>query len=559
MLPAFPFSASTRLYPEWPVAVMPSVDERTAKQLTVAMLSVEPNSEIARAAGILGFTTPANYGGVDEVLRRLRMPPYDAAPELAVADLWTVYRAWILALACALAFIVAVSLRLVLQSRNLKLNRKLLLESQRRYQGLVDWSPIGILVHRMGQVVFANPAAVRILRSESSVELIGVATQNLLLPEYVTPDAAVQAQDPNESSALHHTQLKCLDGKVIEVEMQSTPIEFAQAPAMQVSFQDITKRRSVEARLRLFASVFTHAREGIVIADAKGLLVEVNDTFTTITGYSRQEAVGQNPRKLLWSGRQSLEFYAARNKILAETGQWSGEVWNRRKNGEIYAEMTTISAVRDESGVTQSFVALIVDITPLKEHQKQLEHIAHYDALTGMPNRVLLADRMQQGMLQCQRRNTSLAVAFLDLDGFKAVNDIHGHDAGDELLIALAQRMKAALREGDTLARIGGDEFVAVMGDLETVQDCEPVLARLLQAAADPVRVGQVMLQVSASVGVTLYPQDGADADQLMRHADQAMYLAKETGKNRYHMFDVAKDAAVQTPRDGVEHLHDAT
>jgi len=316
-------------------------------------------------------------------------------------------------------------------------------------------------------------------------------------------------------------------------------------------------RTRADMRLQLAASVFTHAREGIAITDATGTLIEVNNTFTHITGFSREEALGQNLR-VLKSGRHGPEFYASMWRDLTGNGYWDGEIWNRRKNGDVYAQMITISAVRDAEGRTQNYVSLFTDITPMKEHQRQLEHIAHYDALTSQPNRVLLADRLQQAMAQSQRRNESLAVAFLDLDGFKAVNDRHGHDVGDQLLITLAQRMRAALREGDTLSRIGGDEFVAVLVDLERPQDCEPVLERLLQAAASPLTVGESVLQVSASIGVTVYPQDAADADQLMRHADQAMYVAKQAGKNRYHLFDVAHDEAVKTQRESLEHIAQA-
>lgn len=187
-----------------------------------------------------------------------------------------------------------------------------------------------------------------------------------------------------------------------------------------------------------------------------------------------------------------------------------------------------------------------------------LEHIANYDALTHLPNRVLLADRMQQTMIQSQRSGQSLAVIFLDLDGFKAVNDLYGHGIGDRLLITLSQRMKAALREGDTLARIGGDEFVVVLTNLKQTSDCEPLLMRLLEAAAEPVQLDEHRLEVSASIGVTLYPQDGVDAEQLLRHADQAMYLAKQAGKNCYHMFDVAQDVAVKHKRENLEHIRSA-
>ncbi|MDZ4315145.1 MAG: EAL domain-containing protein [Azonexus sp.] len=316
----------------------------------------------------------------------------------------------------------------------------------------------------------------------------------------------------------------------------------------------VIEKTAAEVRLQLAASVFTHAREGIMITSAEGCIIEVNDTFSRITGYSREDAIGHNPH-ILESARLPAEHYTAMWQALAEKGHWYGEAWSRRKNGEVYAAMITVSAVRDIAGLTQHYVALFTDITPMKEHEQQLEHIAHYDVLTNLPNRLLLADRLQQAVVQSQRRADSIAVVYLDLDGFKAVNDKHGHAVGDELLIVLAERMKGALREGDTLARIGGDEFVAVLVDLEAPEDCKPVLERLLQAAAGAVIAGKQELQVSASIGVTLYPKDGVDADLLLRHADQAMYLAKQAGKNRYHLFDIDHDAAASVLRENLESI----
>lgn len=324
-----------------------------------------------------------------------------------------------------------------------------------------------------------------------------------------------------------------------------------------LAHENITQRKLAEDKLKLAATVFSHAGEGIMITDASGSIIEVNDTFCFITGYSRDEAIGQNPR-MLQSGRQSPEFYAAMWKSLLEKSYWVGEVWNRRKSGEVYAELLTISAVRNATGEVQNYVALFTDITLMKVHQDQLEHIAHYDALTNLPNRALLADRISQAIVQSQRHHHSLAVAFLDLDGFKDVNDVHGHNVGDELLIMLSQRMKEALREEDTLARIGGDEFVAVLADLAKVADCEPVLERLLKAAADPVTVGEVVLKVTASIGVALYPQDNTDADQLLRHADQAMCVAKQAGKNRYQLFDTAQNDEVKAQRESISDIRSA-
>jgi diguanylate cyclase (GGDEF)-like protein/PAS domain S-box-containing protein len=310
-----------------------------------------------------------------------------------------------------------------------------------------------------------------------------------------------------------------------------------------------------ETKLRSAASIFTHAREGITITSADGTIIDVNDAFTRITGYHLDEVVGRNPR-ILSSGRQSKTFYAAMWRDLIEHGCWYGEIWNRRKNGEVYAEMLTISAVRDSDGNTVRYIALFSDISSIKEHEKQLEHISHYDALTALPNRVLLADRLRQAMAQAQRRGQHLAVILLDLDGFKVINDKYGHEAGDLLLLTVATRMKQVLREGDTLSRLGGDEFVVVLVDLDDMATCVPMLARLLEAAAQKVHSGNFSLQVSASLGITFYPQtEDVDADQLIRQADQAMYQAKLAGKNRFHVFDAEHDSNVRGHYDSLERI----
>jgi len=310
--------------------------------------------------------------------------------------------------------------------------------------------------------------------------------------------------------------------------------------AMGVVF-DITERKQIEEKLRLTARVFDTTLESVIVTDADGNLVDVNTSFSLISGYSKEEVIGKNPR-LLQSGRHERAFYEAMWQALASRGHWSGEIWNRRKNGEIFPVWLTISALTDADGKPTHYVGISSDISLLKQHEKQLEHIAHYDALTGIPNRVLLADRMKQAIAQTERNRKLLGVCYLDLDGFKPINDTFGHEAGDRVLIEISQRITRTLRSGDTVARLGGDEFVILLLDLEEEDECKTTVERLLEAIGKPLEVVGKSFSVTASIGITLFPLDNQDADTLLRHADQAMYITKQTGRNRYHLYDAELD-----------------
>lgn len=300
----------------------------------------------------------------------------------------------------------------------------------------------------------------------------------------------------------------------------------------------VRERDLAQSGLELAASVFSHAREGILITDAEQRIVEVNDAFTRLTGYPRSEVIGRTPQ-LLKSSRHNDAFYAAMQTNLAEHGYWEGEIWNRHRSGEERAHLMTVTAVRGPDDCVSHYVALFMDITQQKAVEAQLQQNAHYDALTGLPNRVLLADRLNHAMARARRGDRQLALAYIDLDGFKEINDRWGHQAGDHLLIVLAERMRAALRESDTVARLGGDEFVAVMADQASEAGSVALVGRLLEVLAEAVPYQDEALSVSASIGLAFFPkQDSMDADQFLRQADQAMYRAKLSGKNRFHVFD---------------------
>ncbi|WP_394787040.1 cache domain-containing protein, partial [Rhodoferax sp.] len=414
----------------------------------------------------------------------------------------------LLALAVALTVGLGASYLFSLWSRKLfkryhdekEASSRALLESQALYRLIADNSSdvIWLMALPGKQLTYISPAIARLL-GWTAEEVMAQPLDASLTVESARRMDAVLVDSFNRLAAgddaarffTIELDQPCKDGRIISTELVATMLldEAGQPRQVLGITRDITERKQVQADLMLAASVFTHAREGIMITTLDGDIIDVNDAFTRITGYLREEVVGKNPR-LLKSGRQSNAYYAAMWGDLMHKGHWHGEVWNQRKCGEVYPQMQTISAVCDAQGNKLRFVALFSDITSIKVHQNELEQIAHFDALTRLPNRVLLADRLRQGLSQALRRGQLLAVAYLDLDGFKGINDTHGHDVGDHLLVVLADRMKQVLREGDTLARIGGDEFVAVLVDLDDMADCVPMLNRLLAAAAQPVQAG---------------------------------------------------------------------
>ncbi|MFA3789904.1 EAL domain-containing protein [Aliiglaciecola sp. SL4] len=433
--------------------------------------------------------------------------------------------------------------------RKLFNSQKLLLKSENEFSEHIKKTPLGCISWDKNLICTKwNKSAERIFGYKAHEAIGKHASDLILLPELQEELWNIYQLLLTQKGGENNTNKNLTKaGDIITCEWHSTPILDQHGSVIGVTslVQNVTKDKQNEEQLKLAASVFSHAREGIIITDTKGDIIDVNQTFVNITGYSKKEVLGKNP-SILKSDRQSDDFYQKLWLSISKHGFWCGEIWNKRKNNEIYAQLLTISAVNDENGNVKNYVAIFTDISEFKEQQLKLEHMAHYDVLTDLPNRTLLADRLRIAISHSKRNEKLLAVVFLDLDGFKEINDSHGHSLGDELLVIIASRLKETIRECDTLSRFGGDEFVAVLADLQTQHDFSPIVNRMLKAASVPVTIDNLTLKVSASIGVTLYPADQTDADQLIRHADQAMYLAKQKGKNCYHLFDIKSEDAIK-------------
>ncbi|TAH51832.1 MAG: EAL domain-containing protein [Betaproteobacteria bacterium] len=315
--------------------------------------------------------------------------------------------------------------------------------------------------------------------------------------------------------------------------------EFARITALAV------QKVRAEAALRLSSAVFESTRDGVVITTLEPRIVSVNPAYTEITGYPLDEVYGRNPG-FVKSGRHGRQFYQEMWASLIAVGYWQGEIWNRRRNGEVYPQWLTISTVRDESGRASHYVGVMTDLTQLRRSEQQLERLSHYDPLTDLPNRLLVKSRLEHAIEQAHRHQTGAAVLFLDLDRFKNVNDGLGHPAGDELLRAVAQRLRSGLRDEDTLARSGGDEFIVILEDLHSPDEAASVAQKLIRLVQQPfVLAGGHEVIVSASIGVALYPEDGETVTELNQHADVALYRAKELGRNTFCFHSAALTSRV--------------
>ncbi|MFZ2855839.1 MAG: EAL domain-containing protein [Rhodocyclaceae bacterium] len=403
------------------------------------------------------------------------------------------------------------------------------------------------IVHAIGEGVIgvedAPPHRVRFLNPAAQT-LLGLGEHEVIGRPLAEIIGRVPAADGQAEGLLD----RLVHGRSFEAMIVSAGRE-APFPALFVSshtldesglivltVQDVTARWEADEQLRLAEQVFEYSPEAILVTDGDGAILRVNPAFTLITGYPPEDVIGQNPR-ILRSDRHDADFYRAMWRALAEEDHWHGEIWDRRKNGEIYPKWLCINTVRLPHGITRH-IALFADISERKAHEERIDYLARHDALTGLANRRLLDDRMRKLLLSARRGDQGVALLLIDLDRFKQVNDSLGHQVGDQLLIEVAGRLNASVREGDTVARLGGDEFVVLLAGMGGPRDVVPVAEKIRLALSQPVEAGSHLLHTSPSIGIGLYPGDGTDLDGLLQAADIAMYQVKAAGRNAWMFFE---------------------
>lgn len=442
-------------------------------------------------------------------------------------------------------------IELEMQNEALRQTQQALEESRDRFVDLYEFAPVGYLTLTADGIISEiNLTAVTLLGRERN-KLINKSFRTLVLAEgqdrWVRHFMTMKVREEKSSIEL---SLQRGDGSVFQAQLDCV----SATSTIRITLSDITERKLVEEELRIAAVAFS-CQNGMMITDAKGVIQRVNPAFVRLTGYSAEEAVGKTPA-MLHSGRQGILFYQQMWKQLQQNGYWQGEIWNKRKNGQIYAEMLTISAIKSNEQCVTHFVGSFTDITENKEAEAEIYRLAYYDPLTKLPNRRLLQDRLDQAIVATSRSGMHGAMFFIDLDHFKALNDSRGHDVGDLLLVDVAQRLREAVRERDTVARQGGDEFVVLMEALGRTANEAAILAdqlgnKLREALAAPFNLRGFEYYCKTSIGVSLFHVHDTVAD-LFKHADLALYQAKTSGRDKLRFFDPAMQVAIEQ-RSGLE------
>ncbi|RLA19943.1 MAG: hypothetical protein DRQ62_11215 [Gammaproteobacteria bacterium] len=534
-IPSFPYLLSTRLYPEWPIAALPHTDSELAAHFTAALLLFHDHDE--KVNGVIGFNIPMDYSPVENILRTLRAPPFDTAPVFTLLDIWQRYKLAIITATISLLLILVLSLYLLIFNKRIIQQRQQIAEKSEQQGALLEALAEGVYgLDNQGRCTFINPAALKLLGYIEN-EVLGNHSATLFHSHRFHKCPTLETLLDGKTRHAEEVFAR-KDGRLITVVVNVAAIHLAGLKlGAVVAFRDITQEKQITDRNKMLVTALEASQTSVVITDIHANIEWVNPAFEKLTGYQSTEAIGHKPSELIKTGKQDSHFYKALWDTILSGTPWHGEIINHRKDGSLYDEELNISPVIDEKGKIQHFIVAKNDISERKQIERRIKHLAEHDILTGLPNRALLSDRLEQALHVAKRNKEHLGLIFLDLDKFKPINDDYGHAIGDLLLQEVALRITDCIRESDTVARIGGDEFIILLPTIESQNDALMVAEKICHALNLSFDCQEYSLSITASLGVASYPEHGQDQVSLAKSADIAMYYAKELGRNNVQIF----------------------
>lgn len=542
--PRFPFKVSTALYPEWAVVALPHLDPNISRRISAALLALEPDDTLSQLAGIHGFAIPSDYQPVQEAMIVARMPPFDRAPIISLSEFAHQHAVSVVAAGMIMLTLLIATVWVSRTNRQMRVTQASLAQEHQRLEYIIEGTNAGtwewdlttdqlVVGGRWAEMLGYRLEDFDAASIETWKEMTHPADRQRALTiaeaSFATGATTFESEFRMRHKLGHWVWIQSL-GRMVRRADDGAPL------LLTGIHLDVSQRKREEEERVLSHSVFMRTHTGVMVTDDCNRIMQVNPAFTEITGYTRDEVLGKNP-DLLSSGAHDPSFYDAIWVSLQTTGEWNGEVTNRHKDGHVFSERLSISVIHDPEGGVAHYIAVFTDISLQKQLMVELQHTAHHDQLTGLANRALLHDRLSLAVAQARRSKISLAVIFLDLDGFKPVNDTHGHNAGDALLKVLSLRMRELVRDGDTVARLGGDEFVVVANAVVDEVNALACAQRIFAALCEPVMLetAHTHVSLSASVGVIYCAADRLDPSvqpsRILLEADAAMYAAKQAGK----------------------------
>lgn len=540
--PGFPQITSTALYPEWPFTTLPETDPYLKKAVTLALLNMDSQNPVAKAAHIFGFSPPGDYSAVEAVMLRMNVHP-QALKNVRLSDFYYRYRQFIWLALCLLLIILLLSIKLFRIHRHLR-------HAFLKYHLVADYtSDWEYWIDPKGHVVYMSPICQKI--TGYSVQMF--KDNPGLLKELVHTEDRAHFQhhwQNHKSAGQEDFEFRILDreGSVHWIHHLCRPVfdHKNRFLGIRATNRDITSRKKIELDLRLHDAALQACAEAIAITDIEAVIQWVNPAFCTLTGYSEAEALSHRPSELLKSGQHDQAAYQLLWQAILSGQSWRGEIVNHKKNGDLYHEQISITPIMDDAHNITHFVAVKQDITERKQTEQQIQQLAFYDPLTRLANRRLLVDRLEYAIAGSQRTRQYGAILFLDLDHFKPLNDSYGHAVGDQLLVEVAQRLKAHVRQQDTVCRLGGDEFVLLLVDLagdpeQAGLQAEQITKKIQMALRQPYTLtidseqdnaNSLFYTLTASIGIKLFMGSESSGDKILKQADWAMYEAKRNGRD---------------------------